>query len=118
MMRPTGSWVAITTPYNKDGSVDLAGFKTYIDHHIKHGTNELFVTGSAGEVALLSMAERKSIIKEVVKIAKGKIPVFFNASCASTDETVKLAQFIEGEGGRWRNLYDPTLFAAPTNGSV
>lgn len=107
MMRPTGSWVAITTPYNKDGSVDLGGFKTYIDHHIKHGTNELFVTGSAGEVALLSMAERKSIIKEVVKIAKGKIPVFFNASCASTDETVKLAQFIEGEGG------DGAIFTIP-----
>lgn len=107
MIKPTGSWVAITTPYNRDGSIDFGGFQTYIDHHVKFGSNELFVTGSAGEVTLLTMEERKSIIREVIKMTKGKIPAFFNASCSSTEESVKLAQFIEAEGG------DGAIFTIP-----
>lgn len=107
MIKPTGSWVAITTPYNTDGSIDFGGFKALIDHHVKHGTNELFVTGSAGEVTLLTMEERKSIIREVIKMTKGKIPVFFNSSCTSTVDTIKLAQYIEAEGG------DGAIFTIP-----
>lgn len=98
MFRPTGSWVAIPTPYDKNGQVDFGGFREIIDHQIKHGTSELFVTGSAGEVTLLTLEERKNIVREVIKLSKGKIPVFFNASFPRTDEVVQFARFAESEG--------------------
>ncbi|HAT1680533.1 TPA: dihydrodipicolinate synthase family protein [Klebsiella oxytoca] len=107
MFKPTGSWVAVTTPYNQDGSIDFGGFRTLIEHHIKFGTSELFVTGSAGEVALLTIDERKSVIHEVIKMSKGRIPVFFNASCATTKDTISLAQYIEAEDG------DGAIFTIP-----
>lgn len=107
MFKPTGSWVAIPTPYDKKGNVDFGGFKEIIDHQIKYGTSELFVMGSAGEVTLLTAEERKNIVREVVKLAKGKIPVFFNASQPSTADTVKFAQFAEGEGA------DGLVFTVP-----
>jgi len=107
MLKPTGSWVAIPTPYDKNGNVDFGGFREVIDHQINHGTSELFVTGSAGEVTLLTLEERKSIVKEVIKISSGRIPVFFNSSFSSTDDSVKFAKFIEAEGG------DGAIFTIP-----
>lgn len=98
MFKPTGSWVAIPTPYDKNGKIDFGGFKTLIDHHVAHGTSELFVMGSAGEVTLLSTEERKDIIRNVVKLGKGKIPIFFGATYPSTEDTISFSQFAEAEG--------------------
>lgn len=107
MFKPTGSWVAIPTPYDNNGKIDFGGFKTIIDHHIAHRTSELFVMGSAGEVTLLTAEERRNIVKEVIKSAKGRIPVFFNAGFPTTEETIKFSQFAEAEGA------DGLIFTAP-----
>jgi len=107
MFKPTGSWVAISTPYDHNGNVDFGGFKEIIDHQIAYGTSELFVMGSAGEVTLLTAEERKTIVKEVIKLSKGRIPVFFNASHPSTADTAKFAQFAEAEGA------DGLIFTVP-----
>ncbi|MGL5512830.1 MAG: dihydrodipicolinate synthase family protein [Sporomusa sp.] len=107
MFKPTGSWVAIPTPYDQNGNVDFGGFRELIDYHIAHGTSELFVMGSAGETTLLTHEEKKSIVKEVIKISKERIPVFFNASHPSTEDSVKFAQFAEAEGA------DGLIFTIP-----
>ena len=107
MFKPTGSWVAIPTPYDQNGNVDFGGFREVIDHQIAYGTSELFVMGSAGEVTLLTSEERKTIVKQVIKIGKGRIPVFFNASHPTTADTVKFAQFAEAEGA------DGLIFTVP-----
>jgi 4-hydroxy-tetrahydrodipicolinate synthase len=105
--KPTGSWVAMPTPFNPDDSIDFSGFEVLIDRQIKYGTSQLFVLGSAGEVTLLSMEEKKSIVKEVIKMTKGRIPVFFNASAASTRESVEFAKYLEAEG------VDGVIFTVP-----
>jgi len=43
MIKPQGSWVAIPTPFNKDGSIDFGGFNTLIDFHTKNQTSMLLV---------------------------------------------------------------------------
>lgn len=98
MYRPSGSWVAIPTPFNEDGSIDYGGFSALIDFHIVHGTSALFVMGSAGEVTLLSLEERREIVRRVVNLAKGKIPVFFGGTFPTTEDTISFCKYIEGEG--------------------
>ena len=107
MFKPTGSWVAMPTPFKPDNSIDYSGFELLIERQIKYGTSQLFVLGSCGETSLLTLEEKKTIVKEVVKMAKGKIPVFFNASASTTEASVELAKFIEGEGG------DGVIFTVP-----
>lgn len=107
MMRPKGSWVAIPTPFNSDGSVDFGGFETLINFHAQNNTSMLLVMGSAGEVSLLSIEERKAIIHHVSAIAKGKLPVFFGSSLPTTQQTVDFAKFAEAEGA------DGLIFTAP-----
>ncbi len=107
MIKPQGSWVAIPTPFNEDGSVDLGGFDTLIDFHTAHGTSMILIMGSAGEVTLLTVEERKQIVSHVAKYAKGKIPVFFGSSLPTTEQTVAFAQYAEAEGA------DGLVFTAP-----
>jgi len=107
MFKPSGSWVAIPTPYNKNGKIDFGGFRTLVEFHISHGTSELLVMGSAGEVTLLTPEERKEIVKQLVKFSKGKIPVFFGAGFPTTEATVDFSIYAESEGA------DGLIFTVP-----
>ena len=54
--------------------------------------------GSAGEATLLSAEERQEIVRRVVKMSKGRIPVFFGSTFPATADTVRFAQYAESEG--------------------
>lgn len=97
-MRPHGSWVAMPTPFNKNNHVDFEAFKVLIDRQIYYGTSELFILGSAGETTLLTIEEKREIIKRVIKYTKGRIPVFFSCAALTTEASVELARFCEAEG--------------------
>lgn len=107
MFRPTGSWVAMPTPYNADGSIDFGGFKTLIDRQIQYGTSELFLMGSAGENTMLTLDERREIVRRIVKMTKGRIPAFFGSTLPTTDASVEFAKFAEAEGA------DGLIFTVP-----
>lgn len=107
MYKPTGSCVAIPTPFNESGFIDWKGFEILIDHHVAHGTSSLLVMGSIGEVTLLSEIERREIVRRVSKYAKGKLPVFFGSTFPTTEETIKFSQYAETEGA------DGLVFNAP-----
>src|SRR5437868_13326835 len=64
----TGSFVALITPFNKDGSVDFAAFRTLLDFQAKHGTSTVLIMGSTGETSMLSPEEKKKIIIETAKM--------------------------------------------------
>ena len=107
MMNLQGSWVAMPTPFTKDDKIDFAGYETLINRQIKYGTSQLFVLGSAAETTLLTMDEKHEIIKEVIKMTKGRIPCFFNASAMTTDQSVELARYCENQGA------DGVIFTVP-----
>ncbi len=50
----TGSFVALITPFNKDGSVDFAAFRTLLKFQQDHGTSAVLIMGSTGETSMLS----------------------------------------------------------------
>ena len=113
MYKPTGSWVAIPTPFNHDDSIDFGGVRTLIDFQAENQTSCLLVLGSAGETTLLSMNEKKAIIREVASYAKGKIPVFFGTTCPSTLETVGLSLYAQAEGADGIVLTVPPYLLPP-----
>lgn len=107
MYRPSGSWVAMPTPFTKDNQIDFEGFEILINRQIKYGTTQLFVLGSAGEVTLLKLEEKKQIIKEVIAMTKGKIPVFFSAAAFTTEDSIEIAKYCEEQGA------DGVVFTVP-----
>lgn len=107
MIKPTGSWVALITPFTNDLQVDFDGFKTLIDFHIAAGTDGLLLCGSTGEPTLLSIEERKAICDIVFTYTRDRIPAFIGTTCGSTAETITLSRYAEDTGA------DGLLLVAP-----
>lgn len=107
MINLSGSWVAMPTPFTKDDKIDYEGFAILIERQINYGTSQLFVLGSAGEITLLKIEEKRQIVKEVLQIVKGRIPVFFSAAALTTEDSIAFAQYCEQEGA------DGVVFTVP-----
>ena len=45
MNRPEGSFVALITPFNNDGSIDVEGFRTLLEFQQQHGTKAVLIMG-------------------------------------------------------------------------
>ncbi|MDR3258658.1 MAG: dihydrodipicolinate synthase family protein [Fusobacteriaceae bacterium] len=107
MTNLTGSWVAMPTPFTKEDKIDFDAFAVLIERQIKYGTSQLFILGSAGETTLLSVEEKKEIVRQVLKIVNKRIPVFFSAAALTTEASIDLAQYHEYQGA------DGVIFTVP-----
>ncbi|NWG02482.1 MAG: 4-hydroxy-tetrahydrodipicolinate synthase [Syntrophaceae bacterium] len=110
---PEGSWVALITPFDDQGKLDMAGFKQLVDFQKDNGTNGLLLMGSTGEPTFLSQEERRLIIDEMTPYCKGKIPVFYGVTCGSTSQTLELAQYAQEKGADGIMLVVPPYVAPP-----
>ena len=113
--RPEGSWVALITPFTPDNKVDLDGYKQLIDFQAANGTSTLLIMGSTGEPTLLSIEERKTIIRELGPYCNGKIPVFFGVTMGSTEATIDLARYAQDNGADGVVIVPPPYIAPPQN---
>lgn len=87
-----GSLVAIVTPMNDDGRLDLDGFRRLIDWHIAEGTHGIVAVGTTGESPTVDVAEHLDLIRVAVEQAKGKIPVIAGTGANSTAEAIELTR--------------------------
>jgi len=96
----TGSLVAIVTPMQDDGRLDLTRFKSLIDWHIKEGTDAIVVVGTTGESPTVDMDEHKELIRVAVEHAKGRIPVVAGTGGNSTSEAIELSESAKKSGAQ------------------
>jgi len=113
MIRPTGSWVALITPFTEDDRVDFEGLRQLIDFHVTHGTDGLLLCGSTGEPSLLSIEEKRAIFDQVLPHARGRIPIFVGTTCGSTAETVELSRYAQRAGADGLLLVVPPYSRPP-----
>ncbi|WP_417808327.1 4-hydroxy-tetrahydrodipicolinate synthase [Thioclava sp.] len=92
-----GSLPALVTPF-KNGALDLDALKKLVEWHIDQGSHGLVPVGTTGESPTLSHDEHMTVITEVVKAAKGRIPVIAGAGSNSTAEGVRLIQHASKTG--------------------
>jgi len=105
--KPTGSFVALITPMNTDGSIDFDGFRSLFQFHEENGTEAVLIMGSTGEVSMLSPEERRQIITETAKMNSGKMQFYYGCTGTNTDTTIDYVQYAKAEGG------DGAIIAAP-----
>ena len=87
-----GSIVAIVTPMFEDGSVDWKSLEKLVEWHIAEGTNGIVAVGTTGEASTLSMSEHTQVIKEIIRVAKKRIPVIAGTGANSTHEAIQLTR--------------------------
>ena len=60
-----GSMVAIVTPMNSDGSLDIKSFKGLLDYHIECKSDGVVVVGTSGEAPLLMLMNIHTLSKKL-----------------------------------------------------
>lgn len=113
-----GSFVALITPFNRDGSLDLEGFRTWIDFHHGNGTSALLIMGSTGEVSMLSPEERRTIIRETVKFKRAGMPLYFGCSANNTESTIEMVRYAAAEGADGAIITIPSYICPPLADAV
>lgn len=58
--------------YDKEGNISVEGVQKLTQHLLDKGVKGVYVGGSSGECIYQSVAERKLVLENVMKIAKGK----------------------------------------------
>jgi 4-hydroxy-tetrahydrodipicolinate synthase len=109
----TGSFVALITPFNKDGSVDFAAFRTLLAFQEEQGTAAVLLMGSTGETSMLSPEEKKRIIVECAKMKTARMPIFFGATSNNTESTIASVRFAKDNGADGAILAAPAYICAP-----
>ena len=83
----SGSIPALVTPF-RDGRVDEAAFRAFIDWQIEQGSSGLVPCGTTGEAATMSIDEHNRVVSLTVAAADGRVPVI--AGCGSNDTATAL----------------------------
>ena len=103
----TGSFVALITPMNVDGTIDFEGFRTLIQFHEENGTSAILFMGSTGEVSMFSAEERHAIVRETMKMRSGKMHFYYGCTGTTTAATIDYVKQAGAEGA------DGAIIAAP-----
>ncbi|MCW5604467.1 MAG: 4-hydroxy-tetrahydrodipicolinate synthase [Burkholderiales bacterium] len=93
-----GSLVAIVTPMQEDGSLDLDAFRKLIDWHIAEGTDGIVVVGTTGESPTVDFDEHFLLIRTAVEHAAKRVPVIAGTGANATREAIELSAYAKKVG--------------------
>ncbi|MDN5849268.1 MAG: 4-hydroxy-tetrahydrodipicolinate synthase [Nitrococcus sp.] len=108
-----GSMVALITPMHDDGSIDEKALQRLVELHIEQGTDAIVAVGTTGESATLDYDEHCYVMRRVVEMAGGRIPVIGGTGANSTWEAIKLTRCAM-EGGCDAALLVTPYYNKPT----
>lgn len=112
-MRIEGSFVALPTPFNDNGSVDFGAFRTLVAHQEAHGTRALLFMGSTGEPSLLSAEEKRQIVVETAKMSSGRMLFFYGCTGNSAAQVIEQVRQARDHGGDGAVIAAPPYLCAP-----
>ena len=86
MLKIEGSIVALVTPFNADGSVNLEKLGELIEFHIKNHTDALCILGTTGEASTMEFSEEEEVVRYAVERASGRIKIIVGSgsNCTAT----------------------------------
>jgi len=94
----TGSIVAIATPMQPGGELDLPALTKLIDFHVANGTRGIVIVGTTGESPTVSVEEHRLLIRTAVEVARGRVTVIAGTGANSTAEAIELTRFAKEVG--------------------
>ncbi len=98
---------AMVTPFDDEGKVDFKAAEKLVEHLIASGTSAIVVSGTTGESPTLEDAEKKDLLKTVLKVSGGRAKVIMGTGYNSTAKSVKASKEAEQLGA------DGLLVVAP-----
>ena len=93
-IRPTGVIPPMTTPFRKDGEIDLKLVTSQVDWLIGAGSHGMAAGGSTGEGHTLDPEEYRDLIAATIEAAKGRAPVIAGIIVDSTRDAIRRGKLV------------------------
>ena len=106
-MTLTGTFTALVTPFNTDGSVDYSALRALVQWQIENGVDGLVPVGTTGASPTLDFHEHVKVITATVEAAAGKATIIAGTGANSTSEAIELTREVLHSG------VDATLQVTP-----
>jgi 4-hydroxy-tetrahydrodipicolinate synthase len=103
-----GSFVALITPFIRDGKIDYDGFRTLIEFQATNGTSAVLIMGSTGEVSALTVEERHEIISKTMKLKNSNMLQLYGCTSNTTQGTIDMVRYAADQGA------DGAIITAPS----
>ncbi|MGC9344928.1 MAG: 4-hydroxy-tetrahydrodipicolinate synthase [Bacteroidales bacterium] len=94
----TGTGVALVTPFDTHGELDLPSLKNTVKHVLKGKVDYLVALGTTAETSTLSDDEKNIVVKTILETAGGKVPVVMGVGGNNTEALVKKIQTTDFTG--------------------
>ena len=88
----SGTYTAIVTPFNRDGSVDYGRFGDLIEKQFAGGVAGIVPVGTTGESPTLSTEEHIEVIRFAVEAVHGRMQVIAGTGANCTQEAIELTR--------------------------
>ncbi len=111
-----GCLTALVTPF-RDGAVDTKALAELVEAQIAAGVHGLVPCGSTGESATMSHEEHLTVVREVIRAARKRVPVIAGTGSNSTSEAVTLTRGAEELGADGALLISP-YYNKPTQDGI
>ena len=80
----TGSGVALVTPFDNSGKIDVMALRKLVQLQINGGTNFLVVQGTTGESPTLSQSEKQIVLDTVIDENNGRLKIVYGVGGNNT----------------------------------
>lgn len=108
--RFSGVWSAAPTPFTRAMTVDVDSVERMVDHHLRLGVKGLFLAGTNGEGPWLPEKELRTLVKTVVKAARGRMTVAVQVTDNSAARILDNAGKAAADGADMAVIAPPYFF--------
>jgi 4-hydroxy-tetrahydrodipicolinate synthase len=113
-----GTITAMATPFDAEGNLDVGKIGKLATWLAERGVDAVFVAGTTGEGLLLSMDERRRLTEATVQAVGGRIKVLTQVGCASTADSITMAEYAAAAGTDGVVALSPCFFKVDDLGMV
>lgn len=93
-----GSAVALVTPFDENGKVNVKKIKELVDFQIENGTDAIVACGTTGEASTMNDEEHLLAIKTIVDAVDKRVPVIAGTGGNDTAHSIYMSQEAEKLG--------------------
>lgn len=112
-----GVFPAATTQFAEDRSVDFEATRRVVDNLVRDGVHGIIAMGTVGENNSLRAGEKRDVLKAIVEVVAGRVPVITGVSELTTELAEDYARAAEEIGADGLMLL-PAMVYVPTEAEL
>ena len=114
----SGCGTALVTPFRRDGQVDEAALRRFVEWQVSEGIHFVVPCGSTGEAATMTPAEHRRVVEITVEAVAGRVPVVAGAGSNDTARAIALSKEMKAAGATHLLHVSPMYNKPPQRGIV